>query len=159
MTPAIARLESAGVDYTVHEFEPDAGRSYGDAAVDALGVPAERVFKTLLAKVDGERLVVAVLPVGRELNMKLVAAAARGKRAAMASAREAERATGYVLGGISPLGQRQDMPTVLDESALGHATLFVSGGRRGLELELRPKDLQSLCHAKVAPIARAVAAA
>lgn len=155
MTPAIARLELAGIDFTVHEFEPSGSRAYGAEAVEALGVPVERVFKTLVVKVDGERLAVAVLPLGCELNLKLLAVAARGKRAAMASAREAERATGYVLGGISPLGQRQEMLTVLDESALDHATLFVSGGRRGLELELRPRDLQSLCRAKVAPIARA----
>jgi len=159
MTPAIAHLESAGIDFKVHEFESSQGQGYGAEAARALGLPAERVFKTLVVKVDAERLVVAVLPVNRELNLKLLAAAAHGKRAAMASAREAERATGYVLGGISPLGQRQVLGTVLDASALEHATIFVSGGRRGLELELGGSVLQSLCHAKVTSITRPGSAA
>lgn len=154
MTPAIAQLESAGVDFRVHEFESSESRGYGAEAARALGVAAERVFKTLVVKVDAGRLVVAVLPVDRELSFKLLAAAAGGKRAAMASAREAERATGSVLGGISPLGQRQALATVLDASALEHPTIFVSGGRRGLELELSGSVLQTLCHAKVRPIAR-----
>jgi len=147
------------VDFKVHEFESVQSRSYGTEAARALGLPEERLFKTLVVKVDGERLVVAVLPVNRELNLKLLAAAARGRRAAMASAREAERATGYVLGGISPLGQRQALVTVLDASALEHPTIFVSGGRRGLELELSGTVLRSLCHAKVTGITRAGSAA
>lgn len=159
MTPAIAQVESAGIDFKVHEFESHQSRDYGAEAAGALGLPADRVFKTLVVKVDGERLVVAVLPVSCELNFKLLAAAAGGKRAAMASAREAERATGYVLGGISPLGQRQTLATVLDESALDHPTIFVSGGRRGVELELSAADLRSLCRAKVSSIARIGSAA
>ncbi len=155
MTPAIAFLNSAGVAFKVHEFESMQGRSYGREAASALGLPEERVFKTLVVKVDFQRLAVAVLPVSGELNLKLFAAAAEGKRAAVAPAREAERATGYVLGGISPLGQRQTLLTVLDSSALRHATIFVSGGRRGLELELSGSLLRSLCHAKVTTIARA----
>ena len=154
MTPAIAYLESAGVDFVLHEFDSSQSRGYGAEAARALGLPAERVFKTLVVKVDAQRLVVAVLPVDRELNMKLLAAAVQGKRAAMASAREAERATGYVLGGISPLGQRQALATVLDASVLEHETVFVSGGRRGLELELSGSVLQSVCRAKLASIAR-----
>jgi len=159
MTPAIAYLKSAGIDFKVHEFESSETRSYGTEAARALGLPADRVFKTLLVKIDAQRLVVAVLPVNRELNLKLLAAAVKGKRAAMASAREAERATGYVLGGISPLGQRQTLVTVLDASALEHATIFVSAGRRGLELELSGSVLRSLCHAKVTSITRAGSAA
>ena len=159
MTPAIAQLESAGVDFEVHAFESSQSRGYGAEAARALGVPAERVFKTLVVKVDAERLVVAVLPVSRELNLKLLAAAVHGKRASMASAREAERATGYVLGGISPLGQRQALATVLDASALEHATIFVSGGRRGLELELSGSVLQALCRATVATVSRPRSAA
>jgi Cys-tRNA(Pro)/Cys-tRNA(Cys) deacylase len=154
MTPAIAYLKSAGIEFQVHEFASSQSHGYGAEAARALGLPAERVFKTLVVKVDAERLVVAVLPVDRELDMKLLAAAVHGKRAAMAPAREAERATGYVLGGISPLGQRRALATVLDASALEHATIFVSGGRRGLELELGGPVLQSLCQAKVASIAR-----
>lgn len=154
MTPAIAQLQSAGIEFRVHEFEPSGGRGHGLEAVRALGLPAERVFKTLVVKVDGERLVVAVLPVDRELNPKLLAAAAGGKRASMASAKEAERATGYVLGGISPLGQRRALVTVLDGSALEHPTIFISGGRRGLELELSAAILQSFCHARVSAITR-----
>ncbi len=159
MTPAIAYLESAGVDFKVHEFESFASKGYGVEAARELGLPTERVFKTLVAKIDTRRLVIAVLPTDRALNMKALATAANGKRAAMASAREAERATGYVLGGISPLGQRKALATFLDSSALEHATIFVSGGRRGLELEISGSDLQSLCHAKVTPISRAVSAA
>lgn len=159
MTPAITHLQSAKIDFKVHEFESSQSQSYGAEAARALGVPAERVFKTLVVKVDAERLVVAVLPVNRELNMKLLAAAAHGKRAAMASAREAERSTGYVLGGISPLGQRQPLVTVLDASALEHPTVFVSGGRRGLELELSGSVLRSLCQAKVSSITRGGSAA
>jgi Cys-tRNA(Pro)/Cys-tRNA(Cys) deacylase len=155
MTPAIAQLNSAGVDFELHEFESSQSRGDGAEAARALGVPAERVFKTLVVEIDAERLVVAVLPVNRELDLKLLAAAVHGKRAAIASAREAERATGYVLGGISPLGQRRALATVLDASALEHPTIFVSGGRRGLELELSGPDLRSLCHAKSASIARA----
>lgn len=156
MTPAIAQLQSAGIDFRVHEFDSSQSHGYGaEAAARAFGLPTERVFKTLVVKIDAERLAVAVLPVNRELDLKLLAAASRGKRAAMASAREAERATGYVLGGISPLGQRQALDTVLDESALEYATIFVSGGRRGLELELSGSVLQSLCQAKVTCIARA----
>jgi len=154
MTPAITYLDSAGIDFKVHEFESSQGRNYGAEAARALRIPEERVFKTLVVKVDAGRLVVAILPVDRELNLKRLAAAADGKRAAMASAREAERATGYVLGGISPLGQRQSLLTILDTSALEHPTIFVSGGRRGLELELSGSVLQSLCDARVSWITR-----
>jgi len=159
MTPAIAFLESAGIAFEVHELDPSQSHGDGVEAARALGLPAERVFKTLVVKVDAQRLVVAVLPVSCELNLKLLAVAAHGKRAAMASAREAERVTGYVLGGISPLGQRQSLATVLDASALEHETIFVSGGRRGLELELSGSVLQSLCRATVTSIARARAGA
>jgi Cys-tRNA(Pro)/Cys-tRNA(Cys) deacylase len=116
-------------------------------------VEPERVFKTLLADVDSA-LVVAVVPVDAQLDLKLLAAAVGGKRAAMAEVTRAERATGYVAGGISPLGQRQAHPTVVDESALAHATILVSGGRRGMDVELQPADLVELTHARVAPVAR-----
>lgn len=153
-TPAMAALAAAGTAFTVHSYEHDpAAASFGEEASCALGVPAERVFKTLVAQVDAA-LVVAVVPVSGSLDLKALAAAAGGKRAALADPAAAERATGYVLGGISPLGQRRRLRTVLDVSALGHPTVFVSGGRRGLELELAPGDLAALTGAAVAAIGR-----
>ena len=133
----------------MHEYEHDPrASSYGLEAVEKLGLDPARVFKTLVADVDGT-LTVAVLPVEAQLDLR-----ALGKRARMADASAAERATGYVTGGISPLGQRRALPTVVDESALGHETIHVSAGRRGLELELAPADLVALTGARVAPIAR-----
>jgi Cys-tRNA(Pro)/Cys-tRNA(Cys) deacylase len=154
MTPAIARAESAGIAFTVHEFETGSGPGFGAPASAVLGLLSERVFKTLIAKLDGSRLVVAILPVSAQLDLKRLAAAAGAKRAALASAREAERATGYVLGAISPLGQRQSLPTFVDTSALGFATIYVSGGRRGLELELTPHALLELCKGAAVGLAR-----
>ena len=154
MTPAIAQAEAAGIEFTVHEFEGDSAPGYGVQAAASLGLPPERVFKTLVARLDGARLVVALVPVGRELDLKRLAAAAGAKRAAMAPPREAERSTGYVRGGISPLGQRQRLPTFVDATAFDFPTVYVSGGRRGLELELSPSALQAVCAAQVAAIAR-----
>ena len=148
-TPAIAAATRAGVAFTVHEFRHDPrAESYGLEAVEKLGLEAARVFKTLVADVDGA-LTVAVVPVEAQLDLR-----ALGKRARMAGAAAAERATGYVAGGISPLGQRRALPTVVDVSALDHETIHVSAGRRGLELELAPTDLVELTGARVAPIAR-----
>ena len=148
-TPAIAAATRAGVAFTVHEFRHDPrAESYGLEAVEKLGLEAARVFKTLVADVDGA-LTVAVVPVEAQLDLR-----ALGKRARMAGAAASERATGYVAGGISPLGQRSALPTVVDVSALDHETIHVSAGRRGLELELAPTDLVELTAARVAPIAR-----
>ena len=148
-TPAIAAAARAGVAFTVHEYRHDPrAESYGLEAVEKLGLDATRVFKTLVADVDGA-LTVAVVPVEAKLDLR-----ALGKRARMADASAAERATGYVAGGISPLGQRRPLPTVVDASALDHDTIHVSAGRRGLELELAPADLVELTGARVAPIAR-----
>ena len=148
-TPAIAAATRAGVAFTVHEYRHDTrAESYGLEAVEKLGLEAARVFKTLVADVDGA-LTVAVVPVEAQLDLR-----ALGKRARMAEAAAAERATGYVAGGISPLGQRRTLPTVVDASALDHETIHVSAGRRGLELELAPTDLVELTGARVAPIAR-----
>lgn len=157
-TPATKVLAAAGVPHVVlpYEHDPQAhaqGLSYGEEAARALGVPPQRVFKTLLADVDG-RLVVAVVPVDGTLDLKALAAAAGGKRATMAAPADAERATGYVVGGISPLGQRKRLPTVIDESAGQHATILVSAGRRGVDVELAPGDLLRLTAARYAPIAR-----
>lgn len=153
-TPAIAALTAAGAGFTVHEYVHDPRTtSYGEEAAAALGVPAARVFKTLCADVDGA-LVVAVVPVAGQLDLKALARAVDGRRATMADPKAAERATGYVVGGIAPLGQRRAHPTVIDDSALTHPTVFVSAGRRGMEVELDPADLVRLTSARVAPIGR-----
>ena len=153
-TPATVALTQAKVPFEVHAYEHDpAAPSYGTEAAEAMGIPAERVFKTLVADVDG-KLVVAVVPVSGQLDLKALASAAGGKKAAMADPAAAERATGYVLGGISPLGQRKKLATVIDESALGYETVFCSAGRRGLEIELAPADLVRLSAARTAPIGR-----
>jgi Cys-tRNA(Pro)/Cys-tRNA(Cys) deacylase len=154
-TPATVALTEAGVAFTVHAYEHDPSHpSYGEEAAEAMGVSPERVFKTLVADVDGA-LVVAVVPVAGSLDLKALASAVGGKRAAMADPALAERTTGYVRGGISPLGQRKKLPTVLDSSAEVHGTVCVSAGRRGLEVELAPRDLASLTSAVLAPIGRA----
>ncbi|KRD15493.1 MULTISPECIES: Cys-tRNA(Pro) deacylase [unclassified Streptomyces] len=153
-TPATVALTAAGVDYTVHAYDHDPGHpSYGEEAAEAMGVSPDRVFKTLVADVDGA-LTVAVVPVAGSLDLKALASAVGGKRAAMADPALAERTTGYVRGGISPLGQRRKLRTVLDDSATTHATICVSAGRRGLEVELAPADLTAQTDALLAPIAR-----
>jgi Cys-tRNA(Pro)/Cys-tRNA(Cys) deacylase len=154
-TPALAALEAAGVPHTAHPYDhdPSSDVGYGLEAAQVLGVPGEQVFKTLMTAVDGE-LTVAVVPVTAMLDLKALAHAVGGKRAVMADRAVAERVTGYVLGGISPLGQRTAHPTVVDESAELWDTVFVSGGRRGLDVELTPADLVRLTGAVLAPIAR-----
>jgi Cys-tRNA(Pro)/Cys-tRNA(Cys) deacylase len=153
-TPAFAALTRAGVPFTPHTYAHDPrAESFGREAADALGVDPARVFKTLLADVDGE-LCVGVVPVDRSLDLKALAAAFGGKRAAMAEPQRAERATGYVVGGISPLGQKRRHRTAIDTSAGEWDTVYVSAGRRGVEAELSPTDLVSLTEAVLAPIAR-----
>lgn len=151
-TPATTALTAAGVTFTVHEYAHDArATSYGTEAAEAMGIDASRVFKTLLADVDGA-LVVGVVPVTGQLDLKALARTVEGRKAVMADPRAAERATGYVVGGISPLGQRKAHPTVVDESALEHDTVFVSAGRRGMEVELSPAELVRLTGARVGGI-------
>lgn len=153
-TPATVAATRAGVGFTLHPYEADpAAESYGDAAADALGVPRDRIFKTLVTEVDGD-LTVAVVPVAASLDLKALASATGGKRAAMADPAHAERVTGYVRGGISPLGQRKRLPTVVDASASRFPTIYVSAGRRGLQIELAPGDLVRLTGAATALIAR-----
>ncbi|MFE0730403.1 Cys-tRNA(Pro) deacylase [Streptomyces antibioticus] len=153
-TPATVALTSAGVEFTVHAYDHDPGHpSYGEEAAEAMGVSPDRVFKTLVADVDGA-LTVAVVPVAGSLDLKALASAVGGKKAAMADPTLAERTTGYVRGGISPLGQRKKLPTVLDTSATNHPTICVSAGRRGLEVELAPSALAHLTNATLSPIAR-----
>jgi Cys-tRNA(Pro)/Cys-tRNA(Cys) deacylase len=153
-TTATAALERAGIPFTVHEYPHDPrAESYGQEASQALGVSPDRVFKTLVAEVDG-MLVTGVVPVEGQLDLKALAAACGGKKAAMAQVAAAERATGYVAGGISPVGQRKRLPVVVDASALGFETVFCSAGRRGLEIELAPADLVKTASATVAEISR-----
>lgn len=147
-------LSAAGVPFVVRGYEHDpAAASYGLEAATALGVEPARVFKTLVAEVDG-RLVVGVVPVDRQLDLKALAAAVGGKRAAMADPAAAERATGYVVGGISPVGQKRAHPTVFDASAENHGTILVSGGKRGVDLEVAPADLLRVTRGSAAAIAR-----
>ena len=154
-TPATVALTTAGVPFAVHTYEHDASVvSFGLEAAEALGVGPERVFKTLLADTDAG-LVVGIVPVDGKLDLKALAAAVGAKRAVMADPAVAERRTGYVVGGISPIGQKIPLPTVLDETAELFDSVFVSGGKRGLDIELAPADLVAATNATLAPIARA----
>ena len=154
-TPAVRVLERGRVAHTLHPYDPGhpVEQGHGEAAAAALGADPRQVFKTLVVRVDG-RLTVAVVPVAGSLDLKALAAAVGGRKATMAEPADAERATGYVLGGISPLGQRKALPTVVDESALGFPTIMVSAGRRGLQVELPPADLVRLTRARTAPVAQ-----
>lgn len=154
-TPATAALAAAGVPFTLHPYAHDpAVTAYGREAATVLGFAPERVFKTLMVEADGT-LAAAIVPVSGSLNLKALATALGAKHATMADPALAQRRTGYVLGGISPLGQRHPCPTVVDESALGFPTVLVSGGRRGLDIELAPETLIALTHGVTAAIARA----
>ncbi len=155
MTPACVALDRAGVRYTTHPYDhdPSAG-SYGLEAAESLGVEPDRVFKTLMATLETGSLVVAIVPVANLLSLKALATAFGTKKAAMANLADAERSSGYVAGGISPFGQRRSSPTAIDESATICDSIFVSGGRRGLDIELDPADLITLLAATVAPLAR-----
>ncbi len=153
-TPATTLLAKHGIAHTVHSYDHDPRHGgFGPEASEALGLPPERVFKTLVARVDGA-LTVGVVPVASQLDLKALAAAAGGRKAVMADPADAERATGYVVGGISPLGQRKRLPVVLDSAALAFSTIFCSGGRRGLEIEIAPADLVKVVQAVLAPIAQ-----
>ncbi len=152
-TPALKALTDAGVTHTVHEYDHDPrATSFGLEAAERLGFDPARVFKTLLAT-DDKDLVVGIVPVSGSLDLKALAAATGHKKLTMAPQATAERVTGMVVGGISPLGQKRRLPTVLDDSALGYPTILVSGGRRGLDVELAPADLVRLAEAQVAQIA------
>ena len=153
MTPGINLVKKQKITHTVHEYthDPDS-ESYGQEAADKLGVPASRVFKTLVVSLDNKALAVAVLPVSGMLSMKQVARAAGAKKATMAAPADVERATGYVLGGVSPLGQKKRLKTIIDVSAADYDTVYISAGRRGLEIELGPDDLKKLTNAVLAEI-------
>ena len=152
-TPAIAALIRAGIPYTLHPYHHDPrSTAFGDEAVAALSLDPFRVFKTLVAQVD-QVLVVGVVPVGVQLDLKALASAAGGKKAAMAAVAAAERSSGYVAGGISPIGQRKRLTTVIDASAETFPTMFVSAGKRGLQVELAPADLLAVTGGRFARIA------
>ena len=153
MTPAVKLLEKAKVNFKVHEYEHDpAAESYGLEASEKLGVDDARVFKTLVVMLDSKDYAVAIIPVANMLSMKNIAKAAGAKKAVMADKIAVERITGYVLGGVSPIGQKKRLKTFIDESAQQHTTLFVSAGRRGMEIELSPQDLKHQTSAFFAPL-------
>lgn len=154
-TRATQLLAKLGISHSVHRYDHDPRHpSYGQEASEALGVPPGRVFKTLVADVDGQ-LTVAVVPVSGNLDLKALAAAVGGKRAVMADPVQAERSSGYVTGGIAPIGLRKPLPVIVDETALSYPTVYCSAGQRGLEIELTPGDLIKAADARTAPIARA----
>lgn len=156
-TPAITALSRAGVDHRVHEYRAGGGGGgFAQEAAEALGLDPARVFKTLVVALDQDpaRLAVVVAPATAEVDLRAAAAALGAKKATLAEVGRAERTTGYVQGGISPFGQRRRLPTVLDAGAEDHPTIFVSGGRRGLELEVAPADLVTVLDAALAPVTR-----
>ena len=145
MTPAVNLVRRQKIEHVIHEYRHDASaESYGQEAAEKLGLSPERVFKTLVVKLDGVDLAVGVIPVTSKLSMKLIAKAAGARKAVMADPQEVERSTGYVLGGVSPLGQKKQLNTFIDSSAKGFPSIYVSAGRRGLEIELAPEDLERL---------------
>jgi Cys-tRNA(Pro)/Cys-tRNA(Cys) deacylase len=156
MTPAVNALHKAKIKHQVHEYAHDPeNEAYGAETVEKLGLPAERVFKTLVARIDTDELVVGIVPVSSMLSMKHLAKAVGAKKAAMANPADVERVTGYVLGGVSPLGQKRRLRTLIDLSALTFPTIYVSGGRRGLQIEISPQDLKKLTGAVFAEISAA----
>jgi len=148
MTPGINFVKKHKIEHRIHQYIHDqSSESFGHEAADKMGVSQQRVFKTLVVMLDNRELVVGILPVSSMLNLKLIAKASGAKKAAMASPSDVERTTGYVLGGVSPLGQNRRLRTFIDSSAGEHLTVYVSGGRRGLEIELSPMDLAQLTNA------------
>ncbi len=155
MTPAIRLLEAKEISFTLHRYSHDPNaESFGDEAAAKLGVSTERMFKTLIGLVDGATFVMAILPVAARLDLKKLAAAAKGKRAELADPKLAEKTTGYVVGGISPLGGRKTLTTLIDETACLFDTIFVSAGQRGLQIEMSPIELQTLTGAVMASLAK-----
>ncbi len=154
MTPAINSLKKAQIKFRIHEYQHDAAsESYGVEAAEKLGINQQRLFKTLVVKLDGMDLAVAVLPVSSMLSMKTMAKHSKAKKAVMAEPSEVERSTGYVLGGVSPIGQKKRLNTLVDQSAINHESIYISAGRRGLEIELAPDDLVQLLNGKYCGLA------
>ncbi|MGD8912133.1 MAG: Cys-tRNA(Pro) deacylase [Candidatus Thiodiazotropha sp.] len=155
MTPAVNVAKKAGIKFKTHAYGHDPKHpSYGLEAAEKLGIPPERVFKTLVVALDGRQLAVAVVPVSSQLDLKVFAKAVKVKKVTMADAKQVERCTGYVLGGVSPLGQKRPLLTLIDRSAVDFPTLYVSAGRRGLEIELAADDLSNLLNARFVEIAK-----
>jgi Cys-tRNA(Pro)/Cys-tRNA(Cys) deacylase len=153
MTPGINTAIKNKITHSVHEYSHDvSSESYGLEAAEKMGVPEERVFKTMVVSLDNKELAVGVIPVSSMLSMKRIAKAAGAKKAAMAAKSDVERSTGYVLGGVSPLGQKKRLKTIIDSTASNYVTVYVSAGRRGLEIELSPNDLQKLTSGVLAEI-------
>jgi Cys-tRNA(Pro)/Cys-tRNA(Cys) deacylase len=153
MTPAINAVKKHKISHKVHEYTHDeSSQSYGQEAAEKMGIPEERIFKTLVVSLDNKQLAVGIIPVSSLLSMKLIAKALGVKKAVMANKSDVQRTTGYVLGGVSPLGQKKRLKTVVDSSAKNHSSIYVSAGRRGLEIELNPDDLIKLSNATLAEI-------
>lgn len=153
MTPAVEVAKKAGISHRIHSYRHESGnQAYGAEAADKLGLSPEQVFKTLVVMLDGRELAVAVLPVARQLSLKACGRALNAKKVALADPAQVQRATGYVLGGVSPLGQKKRLRMVIDDVAWAFETIYVSAGRRGLEIELAPDDLQRLTGAISAAI-------
>ena len=153
MTPATKQLERHKISFELHQYQHDANtNSFGYEAVEKLSLNAEQVFKTLVVCSDTDKLAVAIVPVNLKLNLKAIAKALKVKKVKMAEAKRVETSTGYVLGGVSPLGQKKKLITVIDVSSKKFQQIYVSGGRRGLEIQLSPQDLAKLCHANFADI-------
>ncbi|MFT7243478.1 MAG: Cys-tRNA(Pro)/Cys-tRNA(Cys) deacylase [Candidatus Azotimanducaceae bacterium] len=148
MTPAVSDLDKAGLPFLIHEYDHDPGNTrYGDEAAEKMGISASRIFKTLVIELDSGKLAAAILPVNMSLNLKAAARSLKAKKAQMAKPEQVERSSGYVLGGVSPIGQKKAIQTVIDISAQEFTTIFVSGGKRGLEIELEPQHLCQITHA------------
>ena len=154
MTPAVEAAKKAGIQFKIHEYPHDAQSSshtigYGEEASALLGISPLQVFKTLVISTNSKQLAIAIIPVSHQLNLKSAAKALNAKKATMADPHDAEKATGYILGGISPLGQKKRLRFVIDNSSSNFKTIYISGGRQGLEIELSPQDLAQLCSAKI----------
>ena len=155
MTPAVNRLKKAKISYTLHPYDHDPkSKAYGEEAAQKLNIPFDRLFKTLVVSVEGETFMTALVPVSKQLDLKAFGKATGTKKAKMAEKQDVERMTGYVLGGVSPLGQRKKLATIMDISARNFDTIFVSAGRRGLQIEISPKDLARLTQAVFLDISR-----
>jgi Cys-tRNA(Pro)/Cys-tRNA(Cys) deacylase len=153
MTPGINAAKKAKIPHRIHEYcHDESSESYGLEAAEKMGVSEERVFKTLVVSLDNKELAVGIIPVSSQLSMKLIAKVSGAKRASMANPSDVERSTGYVLGGVSPIGQKKRLKTIIDSSARNYSTIYVSAGRRGLEIELNPNDLTTLTNGALAAI-------
>jgi len=153
MTPAVKLLKKQKIHHTLHEYQHDANHgSYGLEAAEKIGVSPEQVFKTLVVELETKQMVVCIVPVSHSLNLKSAAKAVKAKKATMADKNDVMRSTGYVLGGISPLGQKKRLPTLIDESAQNFSRIYVSAGKRGMDIALAPQDLLKLCGAQFADI-------